>query len=372
MDGIGCRRAFAAAALAGWAAGAAAAPGDAGARRGAAAGAAELPCPPGVASEAIAAAGGKWTYHVYLPKAYAPARKWPVLFVMGPMGGTAGTLRRYTGGAELNGWILAVSVESRNGFAQSQEAVLAMVQDVTSRLSTDPKRRYATGFSGGARMAFWLALKEKDFAGVLACGAGGAVEELSSKAAVYGLCGSNCFNRWDMACSFKGAGKNARLTFFVGNHAWADAEMVTRAMTWLNASHYGAVGTTSPASRTAVFLEEKKALMAKIAAQIDACAAADPERAYEWTLCLARADDAPETRARLQAMLQQPKVLAYAEGLKEMDRFVQKHFATSGGDYARNNGTKAALKDATELAAKYKDTSLAPIFAKMGEPSVMP
>lgn len=98
----------------------------------------------------------------------------------------------------------------------------------------------------------------------------------------------------------------------------------------------------------------------------------DHEQAYEWALCLSLLDASLQSQTRQQELLKQPKVKLYADGLKEMDRFVVKHFATSPMDYKNNNGTKAAQRDATALAEKYKDTGLAPVFTRMGEPSVMP
>jgi len=326
-----------------------------------------LACQPGVVSDEISAAN-EWTYYVYLPKAFVPTRKWPVLFLMAPGGGKAEGLKRYIEGAEFNGWILALSVQSRNGFDKSKEAVLAMVRDVTKRLPVDQSRLYASGFSGGARMAFWLAKEDKRLAGVLACGAGGEVGGLQSKVVVYGLCGSNCFNRWDMACAFKASkNKSSRLRFFVGDHAWAQADLITHAMTCMNSCYLA-----RPASPTPSLVEEKKALSAKIAEQIEKNAETDHEQAYEWALCLSLLDASLQSQTRQQELLKQPKVKLYADGLKEMDRFVVKHFATSPMDYKNNNGTKAAQRDATALAEKYKDTGLAPVFTRMGEPSVMP
>ena len=326
----------------------------------------------GKKSEEIKVAGSaKWTYHVYLPTAYSADRKWPVLFIMSPVGGNAGTLDRYIPGAEMNNWILAVSVQSKNGSDVTEEPITAMVDDVCKRLPVDPKRIYSSGMSGGARMAFWLSeqMKSKGFAGVLACGAGGTPDKMSSKTVVFGLCGSNCFNRWDMACTFKQLKNDmSRLRFFVGNHTWADASQITYAMAWLNACYLKAMPPVSAAS------EEKKRFIAKVQEEIQKDTESDPEKAYEWAVCLSQVSSAPSIakNPQLLALMKNPKVMQYISGLKDMDQFVKKHFATNVMDYKNNNGTEAAKRDAERLAAKYKDSSLAELFSKMGEPSVKP
>ncbi|MCX7010390.1 MAG: hypothetical protein NTY53_24645, partial [Kiritimatiellaeota bacterium] len=133
------------------------------------------PAPGVVSGEIKAQQKPDYSYVLYLPKAFNSQRAWPVMFVMSPGGGSKGTLSRYVAGAELNGWILACSVQSKNGNELSGEAVNAMVTDVCTRLPVDRARLYASGFSGGARMAFWFGSQKParyPLAGVLACGAG--------------------------------------------------------------------------------------------------------------------------------------------------------------------------------------------------------
>jgi len=156
-------------------------------------------------------------------------------------------------------------------------------------------------------MAFWLAeqMKSKGFAGVLACGAGGTPDKLSSKTVVFGLCGSNCFNRWDMACTFKRLKNNSsRLRFFVGNHTWADADLITYAMAWLNACCL----KTMPQMNAAV--EEKKHFVALVQENIRQASESDPERAYEWAVCLSQVSAAPSlaTSPQLLARMGEPSV----------------------------------------------------------------
>ena len=67
----------------------------------------------------------------------------------------------------------------------------------------DRERVYLGGFSGGSRYSFYTARKN-DVTGIIACGAGASCHAHGdrvpeSKVVTYGLCGTNCFNRYDMA-----------------------------------------------------------------------------------------------------------------------------------------------------------------------------
>ena len=96
------------------------------------------------------------------------------------------------------------------------DAGAAMVNDVSVRLPVDRKRFYSSGFSGGAHMAFRLAeqLKQPELAGVLPCGGGGPAQRLSTNTVIYGLCGTNCFLRREMA---RTRGLNYQLLIHGGN-----------------------------------------------------------------------------------------------------------------------------------------------------------
>lgn len=198
---------------------------------------------PGVISPSIKCADSKWTYHVYLPKKFHMGRKWPVWFIMSPGGGKGGAMmKRYIKGAEAAGCILVGSVESKNNFDRSQEAMEAMADDAYDRLPLEPKFAFASGFSGGGRASFLLAETNKNLAGVLACGAGSGVypdaeafrpARLRKKTYVYSLIGTNCFNRTGSYKTHTELNKNCRLRFFPGNHDWANAELLEQGMMYV-------------------------------------------------------------------------------------------------------------------------------------------
>ncbi|MCX6568028.1 MAG: alpha/beta hydrolase, partial [Candidatus Aminicenantes bacterium] len=67
--------------------------------------------------------------------------------------GAAG-VEAFRGAAETYGWILAGSNNSTNGpMRESAAAAWAVWADALKRLPLDERRVYASGFSGGARVA---------------------------------------------------------------------------------------------------------------------------------------------------------------------------------------------------------------------------
>ena len=86
-------------------------------------------------------------------------RRWPILYVFDPRrrGQLGAELFREV--AERRGFIVASSndTESDNPNAPNGDAINALWADTHTRLPIDPQRTYATGFSGGARLAFALA-----------------------------------------------------------------------------------------------------------------------------------------------------------------------------------------------------------------------
>jgi len=181
-----------------------------------------------------------WSYFIYLPKQFHTGKKWPVWFIMSAGGGrSGGALNRYKAGAERLGCILAISVQSKNGFEDSDIAMETMVKDVYQRLPVIDSLGFSTGMSGGSRMAYLLAERSKHVVGVLACGSGSGVyltgtefrtAKLSQSTYVYSLIGTNCFNRSEATMSHNKFPKDFRLRFFPGGHAWAGSPYIEEGM----------------------------------------------------------------------------------------------------------------------------------------------
>jgi len=316
----------------------------------------DLPYPLGTTTDEIPCEGD-FSYFLYLPKSLRKGARHPVLFVMGPGGGSKGIVNRYRTGAERNRWIIAVSKQSKNNFDGSQKAIDAMIAHVVKTLPIDEKRMYTTGFSGGSRMAFSTAQLHKEIAGVLACGAGGDLA--SSKQVAYGLCGSNCFNRTDMANSFKGfKNRDCLLRYFPGRHAWANAELCDDGITHLNGVFLIKNQSDYP--------DEYAHYIHQVEQLIEENAESSPMRAYMWTSFLTEHRVGGSKLAGMHAKLGADGLnKLYVKGLEGVSKFAQKHFGKiSGSQWKSDPKVSAACK---REASKYAGTPWEEILNKMSE-----
>ena len=336
--------------------------------------AAETPVPGQKSTTITCQKQDAFSYIMYFPRSYDPARahKWPIMFILSPGGGSAMTLDMYIDGAEQNNFVLAVSIQSKNGNKEATTAGLAMIDDVLkSYPAIDPLRCYTSGFSGGCRQSFELSgQRSKNIIGILACGAGCINGNYNSKALIYGICGTKCFNRWDMAITFnKRIKKNGVLRFFPAGHAWGDKKLIAEGMDWLNAQY---LSTKSGGPKSAT--DEKSAFAKRIATVVEENLESNPEVAYESGQLLAKFSGPEVTKAKtgLSKLSTNPKVKAYLAAQKAVDLFVAKHFNTDVMDYANKPVTKEMTRDAKLLDDKYKDTPFAGLFAGFGEPCVKP
>jgi poly(3-hydroxybutyrate) depolymerase len=139
-------------------------------------------------------------YALYLPSNYTPSRQWSVILAFD--GGAHGRVpvERYQQAAEKYGYIVAGSLNSRNGpWEVSMNAAKAMTADVKARFSIDPKRVYTAGLSGGARVAMKIALESRQIAGVFASSAGFPDEFIARVPfPVFGSAGTDDFNHLEM------------------------------------------------------------------------------------------------------------------------------------------------------------------------------
>jgi dienelactone hydrolase/Flp pilus assembly protein TadD len=183
---------------------------------------------------------GAQSYALYLPKAYTPDRKWPILYGFSPAAQGSDPVKLFMAAAEQHGWIVVGSNNAQNGpFEPIQAAIAAMLKDTAARLAVDEQRRYATGFSGGARVAFFLAT-DQGFAGAIPCGAGMSqgqkAPEKGGKLAVCGLVGSRDFNYLEMLRleeGLKNLGLRQRLLVFDGEHRWPGPALCGAALRYL-------------------------------------------------------------------------------------------------------------------------------------------
>jgi len=218
-----------------------------------------------IVSEVAPPADPTQTYELYLPTGFDPARRWPLLMVFDPRARGRLAAEIFLPAAERHGWIVASSNRTMSDQVRDDpnaRAVNAMFPDLMRRLPVDPARIYATGFSGGAMLAWIVGLRSGQLAGVISVG-GRPPDGFESSLpgfAVWAAAGTTDFNYLptleldDLAAR---GGVTHRFEPFPGPHAWFDAAEAERAVAWLE------------------ILAMRDGLRARDAAWIDAAYAAD-------------------------------------------------------------------------------------------------
>src|SRR5258708_25133843 len=107
---------------------------------------------PGTVTAQVAALQNpQQSYALYLPTKYSADRRWPIVYVFDPLARGPLALAQFQHPAEIHGYIVAVSNNSRNAPWQPRfEAAEEMVRDTQQRFSVYLKRIYFPGFSRGA------------------------------------------------------------------------------------------------------------------------------------------------------------------------------------------------------------------------------
>jgi predicted esterase len=181
------------------------------------------------------------SYALYLPRNYDKSRKWPVLYAFDPGARGRVPVERFKDAAEQFGWILVGSNNSRNASTQSSvDAWNAMVRDTTDKFSIDDNRAYATGFSGGARVALTFATQCKNcLAGVIAGGAGfppGIEPAPTMKFAIFAIAGLEDFNFpeiKELNEQLTRVNVPHQIAIWEGRHEWPPPPVTVDAIAWM-------------------------------------------------------------------------------------------------------------------------------------------
>jgi len=181
------------------------------------------------------------SYALYLPPAYSAAKRWPIIYFFDPLARGRRPLELYKDLAQTYGFILAGSNNSRNFSSDQAKAVNAIWQDTHESLSIDEHRSYASGFSGGARVAGAMALSGTagQIAAVIAHGAGYPSNRSAAKNELpyFFAVGNQDFN-WPEVISIRREREEQSLPYCVvvypGRHQWAPASVMESAFRYLN------------------------------------------------------------------------------------------------------------------------------------------
>jgi len=175
------------------------------------------------------------SYALYLPAAYSPSRSWPIIFAFDAGGRGRTPVERYREAAERYGYIVVGSNNSRNGSTEIPKILAALTDDVSSRFAIDPNRVYMAGMSGGARVAFRIALASPHVAGVIASSAGypDSQPRKTLPFPVFATAGTEDFNHLEMRTLDRTLTSPHRLIIFEGGHVWLSSELAMQAVEWM-------------------------------------------------------------------------------------------------------------------------------------------
>ena len=281
----------------------------------------DLPSPGQIANVTCASDAAQ-SYAVYLPSAYTPQKRWPIIYFFDPAGRGRRPLELYKDVAETYGFILVGSNNSRNFSSDQGKAVNAIWQDTHARLELDEHRSYASGFSGGARVAGAMALSGPpgQIAGVIAHGAGYPSGKAGSKDTLpyFFAVGDQDFN-WPEVINIRREreeqGSPYRVRVYAGRHQWAPAAVMEEAVQYMNLKAMQA-GNLRPDVAFVDHLFDKARAEAT-----EAEARKDPIEQLNSYRCLV-ADfsglrDGKESAEKLTALQQSPGLKAALKGERE-------------------------------------------------------
>jgi hypothetical protein len=179
------------------------------------------------------------SYSLYLPSNYSTGKKYPLILAFDPHGGGNLPVEEYKSLAELYGYILIGSNNSKNGQSmnETEEIINSMFPEIKTRYSVDTSRIYLMGFSGGSRIASLIALYGGGIRGVIGCGAGfpGTNQPGRFRFDYIGLAGNADFNMNELVNldeQLEQQGFRHALVIFEGKHEWPAKEMMEKAFIW--------------------------------------------------------------------------------------------------------------------------------------------
>src|SRR6476646_8364363 len=187
---------------------------------------AQAPAPGTVHGSVATLADASNSYALYLPSAYSPAKRWPLLLVFDPFARGEVSVKLFHEAAEKYGFIVVGSNNSKN-FEDPSAAIRVLWADVKERYAVDPRRIYTAGLSGGARVASTVALACRNcIAGVIANSAGlpnGAATPGPEAADWFLVAGTTDFNypeQLHLKESFDARKVVSRFVVYDGPHNW--------------------------------------------------------------------------------------------------------------------------------------------------------
>ena len=297
-------------------------------------------------------AGSQSHYFLYLPTTLKRGRKAPLLFHTHFGGGNKKLLKMVIKGAELNGWVMAVSVESRNNndLEANVRSCKDAVRHILKTLPVDDDRLYFTGSSGGGAMAFRNAY---DFG---ACGAMPNVGYIPSEAGVpsgdfFIINGGSDYNRYTSAHARKEIGRRAVHRLHPGGHGVAPAWLMVDGMVWLEGRYLEKKGRKNK--------DEQADYETSILQWIGELKETQPYRAYYWAWFLnENLELSSRSQAAVKAVLdelgQDQINRLYVEGLDDIDKLSLKKLSVFGSGSLHKHADSGVVSACRTLLRTYR------------------
>jgi len=186
-----------------------------------------------IISKVICASDPSMSYALYIP-ASKNEKPLPVVYFFDPHGDGLLPVKKYKSLADSFHFILAGSNNSKNGnnLDDAGKIFTAMKDDLVKRANVNADRIYLCGFSGGAKVATYLALHFPGIKGIVANGAG--LEDITHAGdftfSYTAIAGEGDLNMTDLASIDNFLDKtNTRhsIIYFDGIHEWAPEATMT-------------------------------------------------------------------------------------------------------------------------------------------------
>jgi pimeloyl-ACP methyl ester carboxylesterase len=188
----------------------------------------------------VCAADASQSYALYIP-VRGDQQPLPIMYFFDSHGVGSLPLRKYKVLADTYGFILAGSNNSKNGNDWPTTGAIwnRLFADTRKRLKINEQRIYTCGFSGGAKVASYIAIEHSQIKGVIANGAGlpDGVSAGDFPFSFTAIAGEGDMNMTDLAGlngELDRTRTRHRILYFSGKHEWAPVTTMRTAFAGLD------------------------------------------------------------------------------------------------------------------------------------------